>query len=537
LIYTTLLNSWQGQFDEEVKTMDLDQAIYKALEDVLGPENITDEPAILDAYAWRSGMAAGTTKFMPRFEIITLPKDTEEVQAIIKLCNRFKIQFKPTSTLWSPANCPGGPGVILMDLRRMNRILEINEKNMYAVLEPYVIGAQLQAELMKRGLTCNLNGAGSHVSAFHFAGSLGHGFTSQTHGFGPRNVLAVEWVTPEGEIVRLGSLGSSNEWFCGDGPGPSLRSLIRGGVNSGGGIGVFTKAAQKVYHWPGPLKFPVEGTSPNYAPAWLPENFFLRFISFPSTDKMIEATRKIGESEIALQCSHSISMLASSIATCNEEDLELLEKFRKSAQGPGIVVALAGNSRGEFEYKKKIFQQIIDETDGKPLELIEDPRVWGGILWRFIRMTTAIREAHRATGVWFGNMAGNNYAAIKAKYTQTAARLKDEMISKGLFFDGDKGLIDLMLWPQEHGHRGLAEIVFRYFPTPESTEGVQHLRNECLKVALNEHMGGPYGANRRDLQDLVGPHYSNYHLWLRKIKKAFDPNGVAESTNYITAEE
>ena len=34
----------------------------------------------------------------------------------------------------------------------MNRIIEINEKNMYAVVEPYVISAQLQAELMKRGL-------------------------------------------------------------------------------------------------------------------------------------------------------------------------------------------------------------------------------------------------------------------------------------------------------------------------------------------------------------------------------------------------
>ncbi len=31
------------------------------------------------------------------------------------------------------------PGIIYLDLRRMNRIIEINEKNMYAVVEPYVI--------------------------------------------------------------------------------------------------------------------------------------------------------------------------------------------------------------------------------------------------------------------------------------------------------------------------------------------------------------------------------------------------------------
>jgi glycolate oxidase len=516
--------------------MALKSELYKALQDVLGPENITQEPAILDAYAWRSGMMAGTTKFMRRFEAVTLPQKTMEVQAVVKLCNRFKVQFKPTSTIWGPGNVPGGPGVVLIDLRRMNRIIEINEKNMYAVLEPFVIGAQLQAELMKRGLTCNLNGGGSHLSAFHFAGGLGHGFTSQTHGYGPRNVLAVEWVTPDGDIIGLGTLGSSDEWFCGDGPGPSLRSVIRGATSSAGGIGVFTRAAQKVYHWPGPPKFPVEGMSPGYSVNEVPDNFLLRFYSFPSTDKMVEATRELSESEIALQCSHSISMLASSMATCNEEDLELLEKFRKSAQGPGIVVSIAGNSRGEFEYKKKVLKLIMDKTGGESLEFIEDPRIWGGILWRFMRMTTAIREAHRATGVWFGNMAGHNYAAIEADYTQTAAGIKDELISKGLLFDGDRGLIDLMLWPQEHGHRGLAEIIGRYFPTPETMEGIQYLRDEVMKVTLEKHRGGPHGARGAEFQDLLGPHYSNYHVWLRKIKKTFDPNGAADPAGYITAD-
>jgi len=39
-----------------------------------------------------------------------------------------------------------------------------------------------------------------------------------------------KWVTDEGEIIRLGTLGASDEWFCGDGPGPSLRGILRGGV-------------------------------------------------------------------------------------------------------------------------------------------------------------------------------------------------------------------------------------------------------------------------------------------------------------------
>ena len=97
--------------------------------------------------------------------------------------------------------------MIKIDLRRMNRILEINEKSMYAVVEPYVIGAQLQAELMKRGLNCNQCGAGTNCSALPIAAHQGIGHLSQSASYGERNQLALEWVTPDGEIVRLGFSG------------------------------------------------------------------------------------------------------------------------------------------------------------------------------------------------------------------------------------------------------------------------------------------------------------------------------------------
>ena len=86
----------------------------------------------------------------------------------------------------------------------MNQLIEINEKNMYAVVEPYVTSAQLQAELFKRGLNTNMKGAGSQCSAM----LRGHGHLDQSMGADDRNHLAVEWVTPEGELVKMGSLGS-----------------------------------------------------------------------------------------------------------------------------------------------------------------------------------------------------------------------------------------------------------------------------------------------------------------------------------------
>ena len=192
--------------------MALAKDFYKALENVLGAENVSQDPVVIESYAFpfRSGVSPETYAVVPRFEAITLPGSTRDVQAIVQLCNRFNVQFKASSTGWLYCD-PTGPNCIKIDLRRMNRILEINEKSMYAVVEPYVIGAQLQSELMKRGLTCNLTGAGSNCSALPLAAHANLGHLSQSGSYGERNILAVEWVTGDGEIVSMGSLGSL-EW-------------------------------------------------------------------------------------------------------------------------------------------------------------------------------------------------------------------------------------------------------------------------------------------------------------------------------------
>ena len=73
------------------------------------------------------------------------------------------------------------------------------------------------------------------------------------------NLLGMEWVTPEGEIVRTGSLGSGDGWFCSEGPGPSVRGICRGTLGSRGGLGVYTKCAVKLAPHFGPTEWNVDG--------------------------------------------------------------------------------------------------------------------------------------------------------------------------------------------------------------------------------------------------------------------------------------
>ena len=518
--------------------MALNRDFYKAVEDVLGPENISEDPVVIESYSFpiRAATAVSKDTYLPRFEAITLPKDTKEVQAIVKLCNKYKVQFKASSTGWLYCD-PTGPGCIKMDLRRMNRILEINEKNMYAVVEPYVIYAQLQAELMKRGLNCNVTGAGSNCSALPLAAHVNLGHLSQSGSYGERNQLALEWVTGDGEIIRMGSLGSSGEWFSGDGPGPSLRGIIRGNTVPLGGLGVFTKAAQKVYHWPGPATLPIEGICPHYTPSSIPPGFMIHYLSFATIDAMLEAVQKIGESEIGFELmGFNAAMMASNAATSNEEDLQYFKQFSDQVQGPGFMIMIAATSQRDFEYKKRVLEKIMEETGAWSMKPVEDPELGRGFLWRFIRTVGSIRETSRATGWGGGTVGGTDIFPLMTRYILHTSDLKQELINKGMIMDD---AIYPFVQSIEHGHTGHGEILIRYAPRDQEQMGsIQGFLNRAAnKTAIEGRFGVPHHVWSDELHDMYGPHTCNYHLWLRKIKKTFDPNQASESSNYITAKE
>ncbi|HUT68200.1 MAG TPA: FAD-binding oxidoreductase [Dehalococcoidales bacterium] len=482
--------------------MALSKDIYKAFEDVVGEENICDDPAIMPSYH-SADLAA-----------VILPKNTEEVQALVKLCNRFKLKFRPVCTGWTgmfPKD------IVYFDLRRMNRIIEINEKNMYAVVEPYVISAQLQAELMKRGLHFNLKGAGTNCSAM----LRGHGHLDQTTSGDDRNHLAIEWVTPEGDLVKSGSLGSSDEWFSGDGPGPSLRSILTSAVPPGVTPGVFTKAALKLYHWPGPARFPIEGLSPRYTLSEIPPNMMARYFSFPSVEKMWQAELKIGESEIAFELmGFNVAMVACNITTSNEEEEEVFERLSKSVQGPGFFVIIAGNSPEDFEYKKRVLQQIISDADGKSLKTVEDPKIEGILLCQCIRISASIRETFRAGGA-FNSIPIMGQRDLTIKWAIGAGKAKEPLIKKGLIVDDGGAFFG---WGVEQGHLGKTEIFCKYDPqNAEAKKAVEEWQKEQNMRAFKER----YFASTMGPQDEIGPALSNYHLWWKKLMKALDPNGVS----------
>lgn len=544
--------------------MALDKDVYQALEDIVGPENITDEPAILDSYAfrWKSELANPKVGnyFLPKPVAVLMPGSTEEVQAIVKTCNRYKIKCKACSTGWYGLNAPCSEGTTVnLDMRRMDRILEIDEKNMLAVVEPYVIGATLQAEAMKVGLNTHIIGAGASCSPLASATSYG-GLGPDTifMGMSPQNLLALEWVTPTGDILRTGSLGSQVGWFCGEGPGPSIRGAFRGWFGALGGLGIFTKAALKLYPWPGPRVMPIEGTIPAYR-APLPENFKCYTLAFPTWEAYFDAYYKIYDAEIGyithrqfikfgedLQAA-MIKILSDSTKTLDdlEEMLETPEVQKLTQEMKySFQIVLAGMTPRAIEYQEKALNEILAETGGTKVAAMLDPTIEKWSFLYLVRLPFKNLNFIFAGG-FTGSFAEKGTPDFVRSYVEVAAAHKRKYIAKGAMVD-DGG--DAAMGPVAAvGGGGSCSLEQFILYDPSDTSALQLLREyyvDYLEKVRQMRLGPSEGGvpnlalvskeeRQRALSAVAQP--AMYH-WQRKIKEAFDPNDIGD-TSFLYLEE
>ena len=242
--------------------MRISKEAYAALAAVVGDANISDKEYIL------SGNRVKTPEIPFEYhsaDAIILPGSTEEVQQIVKLCNQYGIVYIPLVSGASVDAFANREGTLLIHLKRMNRIVEINERDRYAVIEPGVRHVQLYPELRRRGwsYTAASVGPGGSVLA-NFTSTSGDHHTQHAASRANRYLLGVEMVTPEGEILRTGSLQTGSGWFCPDGPGPSLRGLVKGYFGSHGQMGIITRIAIALNPCSGPCETVTEGVSPNH---------------------------------------------------------------------------------------------------------------------------------------------------------------------------------------------------------------------------------------------------------------------------------
>ena len=177
-----------------------DQAL-REWADAVGPEHVITNPDDLIA-AERGTFATGH-----RIPAIVRPGNRAEVQECLRIANRRRRPVYPISSgrNWGyGSRMPAADGCVLLDLRRMNRILDFNESLGYVTVEPGVTQAQLQAFLAERNsnLWMDSTGASPHCSLIGNAVERGFGHTPYGDHFA--HTCGLEVVLPQGDVVETG---------------------------------------------------------------------------------------------------------------------------------------------------------------------------------------------------------------------------------------------------------------------------------------------------------------------------------------------
>ncbi len=223
--------------------MNTDQ-ILKDLQNIVGKEFATNSSEDLYIYSQDPGAS------LPRpVDFVVMPKTTQEVQKIVNLANEEKIPLVPMgggltlSGLIIPVK-----GGIVLDMKRMNQIIEINELSRYALIEPGVSTGQLLAYLNEHHPDLQPAIPDAPPSAT-IAGNVlihGSGYLSQKYGDHGAMVNGLEVVLASGEVVKLGSCAVSDYWFA-RGPIPDLVGLF---LSSFGTMGIVTKLSVQIFPKP-----------------------------------------------------------------------------------------------------------------------------------------------------------------------------------------------------------------------------------------------------------------------------------------------
>jgi glycolate oxidase len=224
---------------ETVKSKVVDE-----LEKIVGREFVSTNRADLYIYSYDLTFAE------PRWpDVVVLPGSLVELKAIIGLANQEKIPVIPyvaggnVSGLTIPLQ-----GGILLDLKRMNRIVEVNDTDMYAVVEPGVTFGQMKAHLEKHHPTLKYTYAFSPPSTGVMTNALVQGLDNLSFRYGAAShwVSGLEVLLPTGELVKIGSCAACRTWQA-IVPFPELDGLFLGWQ---GATGLITKMAVNL--WPKP---------------------------------------------------------------------------------------------------------------------------------------------------------------------------------------------------------------------------------------------------------------------------------------------
>lgn len=164
------------------------------------PHVVTDEGA-LEPYA------RSTLPSAPRPRAVVLPGSAEDVAGTVAIASRHGIPLYPISRGKNSGYgdaCPVTVDQVVVDLGRMNRILDVDRRLAYAVIEPGVTQGQLSAHLRDKGIPLMLDCTGAGPDASIVGNILERGFGHTPYGNRTQTICGMEIVLADGRVLKTG---------------------------------------------------------------------------------------------------------------------------------------------------------------------------------------------------------------------------------------------------------------------------------------------------------------------------------------------
>jgi glycolate oxidase subunit GlcD len=443
---------------------------------ILGDEFVLLDEESLNHYAHDE-----TEKLFYLPEVVLKPRTAEEISAIMKICNHYKIPVTPRG---AGTGLSGGAlphlGGVLISTERMNSIIRIDEENLQVITEPGVITEILQDAVKEKGLFYppDPSSRGSCFIGGNIAENSG-GPKAVKYGVVKDYVLNLEIVLPTGEIIWTGANVLKNS------TGYNLTQLI---VGSEGTLGIVTKIVLKLIP--------------------LPKYDLLMLVPFKSLEKASEAVSAIfraGYTPSALELIEIDALkitsraVQSSVVSVDDDieahliievdgnnkdvlmnDIEAIAILLAQFDAGEIFFADDAQQKSELWKLRRRVAEVV-KTDGYTIE--EDTVVPRASLPALIRGVKKIGLQYNFKAVCYGHAGdGNLHIRIKKKGTENSLE--------------DAGLVE--------GLRALFTLVHNLGGTISGEHGIGLIQKGYMDIVFNE-------AQLR---------------LMREIKQAFDPNNI-----------
>lgn len=450
----------------------LGPAFVSDLAQIVGDEFVKEDEAALAAYG------VDARKIGHPAEVVVLPGSTSEVAAVAEACNAARIPLVPrgAGTGYVGGSVPVRGGVVI-SLERMNRILEIDEVNLLAVVQPNVVTGVLQAEAERRGLFYPPDPASLSESVIGGNVAVGAGGPRAfKYGTTRRYVLALEAVLATGEVIRTGSKAVKHA------VGYDLTQLL---IGSEGTLAIITQVVLRLIPKP-PSRRTLRASFVSVESAVEAVNELLRVRVTPATLELVDAA-----------CLEAVSAY-------------LGEQMAPPGTGSVLIIEVDGFEAAVVEESRRVASACRAAGATEVLQAEDESE--RETLWRLRRQISP------ALGALAPAKYNHDLVVPRGRVPQLFELIESARAETGLRIIG-------------FGHAGDGNIHVNIFADPARPGEIERVRAAERMlfegvVALEGSLSGEHGIGFTKAGYLGLQISPEVLALMKRIKQAFDPNGI-----------